>query len=108
LSRLVYIQRMVWYRITYKKPDGRPVSGIKQYHIKNIDDAFEYFKAKAKAAETELQDFDCVMISEKSEAFKAWMVVREKRRRYDNYGQNSNSGPGKYRNKGNGPELGNR
>jgi hypothetical protein len=99
---------MVWYRITYKKANGRPVSGIKQYHIKNIDDAFDYFQAKAKASEPELQEFDCVMISEKSEVFKAWVTAREKRRRYDNYGQSSNSGPGKYRKKGEGPELGQR
>jgi hypothetical protein len=57
----------------------------------------------------EISEFNCVMISTKSDEFKTYLGAKERRR----YNQtttdyNRTAGPGKYRKKGEGPELGKR
>ena len=56
---------MPYFRITYTAAGGKSLTGIKEYHIRNIDDAFDYFLGKAKAAGF-VTDFSCVMISTKT------------------------------------------
>jgi hypothetical protein len=99
---------MAWYKISYKTATGKLISGIREYHLKNIDDTYDIFLAKAKQA-GEITEFNCVMISTKSDEFKAHMAAKE-RRRFNNTGTGDSrtTGPGKYRKKGDGPELGSR
>lgn len=99
---------MAWYKISYKNEAGKLISGIRQYHLKNIDDTYDVFLDKAKKTGA-ISEFNCVMISEKCDEFKAYLVAKE-RRRYNTptSGGYGFSGPGKYRKKGDGPELGQR
>lgn len=100
---------MPFYRISYKLPTGRLVSGIKEFHLRNIDDTFLHFQEKAKKIQPDLVDFDCVMISEKSQQYLDWLAAKQRRRWSNSYsGDGRIQGPGKYRQKGQGPELGNR
>lgn len=99
---------MPYYRISYKLPSGRLVSGIKQFHLRNIDDTFLHFQEKAIKLQPDLVDFDCVMVSEKSQQFRDWIAARNQRKS-DQFGTGGKAqGPGKYRQKGEGPELGKR
>lgn len=99
---------MPFYRITYTLATGKKHTGIKDFHIRSIDDAFTHFLDKAKAT-GEVTEFNCVMISTKSDEYKAWLAAKEKRR-WNNSpsGDGRIQGPGKYRQKGQGPELGKR
>lgn len=100
---------MPYFRISYKTPAGRQVSGIKEFHLKNIDDAFKHFNEKALKAQPDLTDFDCVMISQHSQQFKDWLAAKAKRRYAADASMPQNRyGPGRYRqDKGKeGPQLG--
>ena len=87
---------MPYFRITYTAAGGKSHTGIKEYHIRNIDDAFDYFLGKAKAAGF-VTDFSCVMISTKSDEYKNWLAAKEARRRNLYNGELKSPGPGKYR-----------
>lgn len=87
---------MPYFRITYTGAGGKSHTGIKEFHIRNIDDAFDYFLEKAKAAGF-VADFSCVMISTKSDEYKHWLAAKEARRRTLYSGENRAAGPGKYR-----------
>lgn len=100
---------MPYYRISYKLPTSRLVSGIKQFHIKNIDDTFLHFNEKALKLQPDLVDFDCVMIFEKSKQYLDWLAAKQGHRWNNSYsGDGRIQGPGKYRKTGQGPELGNK
>lgn len=87
---------MPYFRITYTAAGGKSHTGIKEYHIRNIDDAFDYFLGKAKVAGF-VADFSCVMISTKSDEYKNWLAAKEARRRTLYTGELRSPGPGKYR-----------
>lgn len=96
---------MPFFKISYRNEAGKLISGIRQYHLKSIDDTYDIFLEKAKKTGN-ISEFNCVMISEKCDEFKAYLAAKE-RRRYNNSnsGGYSFSGPGKYRKKADGPEL---
>ena len=83
-----------WYFITYKSGSGRKVRGYKEFHFRNVDDAFNYFRDKAKQVDPNHTEFNCVMVSTQSLEWQEWNRNRkaawfvEKKNR---------SGPGKYR-----------
>jgi len=85
---------MPWYFISYTSKTGKLIKGFREHHIRNVEDAFTYFKDKAKAADPEHSGFNCVMTSTKSEEWQEWNQSRYKTR----YGPvEHRSGPGKYR-----------
>lgn len=87
---------MPWYRISYTSSKGRLVSGFKEFHIKNVDDAYLFFRDKVKAADPDFTGFSCVMVSTKSEEWQEW----DRKRAVKRFGPTVHrSGPGKYRNR---------
>ena len=85
---------MPWYFISYTSRAGNFIKGFKEFHIRNVDDAFVHFQGKAKQADPDHTGFNCVMVSTKSIEWQEWNNSRYKTR----YGPAEHrSGPGKYR-----------
>lgn len=87
---------MPWYFISYHSSSGKLVKGYKEFHFKNVDDAFVYYLGKARMVDPGLTGFNCVMVSTKSEEWQEWNRNRYKTR-YGYRPEEHRSGPGKYR-----------
>ncbi|KIC90003.1 hypothetical protein [Flavihumibacter sp. ZG627] len=72
---------MPFYKITYTTAAGKLVSGIRQFHLKSIDDTFNHFLNKAKQNEPNLSGYQCYMISELSDEFKDYQQAKNSRKR---------------------------
>lgn len=70
---------MPYYKITYKDQTGKTHSGIREYHIKSIDAAYDHFLAKLKVSTGEISEYQCYMLSTQSEEYKAWAAARSRR-----------------------------
>jgi hypothetical protein len=77
---LVFLTSMPWYFISYTSGAGKKIKGFKEFHIRNVDDAFSFFKDKVKLADPDHSRFNCVMISTKSEDWQEWNRNRYKSR----------------------------
>lgn len=70
---------MPHYRITVTTRDKTAI-GIRQHDNANIDVLYNYFYKKAVAAygESNIKDFDCVIISRQSNDYIQWMKKKNK------------------------------
>ncbi|MCG7858251.1 hypothetical protein MD537_14800 [Flavihumibacter sediminis] len=68
---------MPYFKIIYTTAAGKLVSGIRQFHLKSIDDTFNHFLNKAKLNDPNLTGFQCYMISELSDEFKAHQQAKK-------------------------------
>lgn len=73
---------MLYYYFTILLYDGKQVKGVKEYLNNSIDIAYRHFQAEAikHYRESQIKEFDCIMISRQSKLYKIWMKARQIKR----------------------------
>ncbi len=66
---------MPYYKIIISLRTGRTISGIKEDINPNIDNVYHIYETKAfgEYGSNEISSFDCVMISKRSNDYKAYI-----------------------------------
>ena len=72
---------MACYKITIELTNKLSIVGIKEHSSSMIEVVFNYFRNKSFAhyGESNIIEFDCVLISKQSADYKAWMEKRKKK-----------------------------
>ena len=72
---------MACYKITISLINKPSIIGIKEHSSSMIEVVFNYFRNKAFAyyGESNIKEFDCVLISKQSPDYKIWMEKRRKK-----------------------------
>ena len=78
---MLHLLVMACYKITIKLTNKPTIVGIKEHSSSMIEVVFNYFRNKSFAhyGESNIKEFDCVLISKQSADYKAWMEMKKKK-----------------------------
>ena len=72
---------MAMYKLSITLYSGKQIIGVKEHMSRMIEVVFNFFRNKCIAhyGESNIKEFDCVMISKQSKTYKSWMEKRKKK-----------------------------